>query len=209
MVGVRKQIRKELDMHNFNYVSKKQLSLTKSELISIINTVQDLLREDFTFQYYFVGSVKNNMVTYNAGTNIGFDFDVNIEVNDDDCNFSPKEIKEKLKNALDHVVLKYEYDYAENSTRVLTIKFKDRQHSKIIHSCDFAIVNNYCDKNGVPKQEYIRYSKSLQSYSWVEQSNGYYMLPNKVAWIKDNGYWNETRALYLHKKNYNNDYNKH
>ena len=84
MVGVRKQIRKELDMHNFNYVSKKQLSLTKSELISIINTVQDLLREDFTFQYYFVGSVKNNMVTYNAGTNIGFDFDVNIEVNDED-----------------------------------------------------------------------------------------------------------------------------
>lgn len=68
-------------MYNFQYVSKRHLSPVKHNLIQIINFVQDDLREDFTFCYDFVGSVKRNMVTYDVGTNIGYDFDVNIQIN--------------------------------------------------------------------------------------------------------------------------------
>ena len=58
-------------------------------------------------------------------------------------------IKFKIIQALNKVAHKYGYDYAEDSTRVITIKFKDRKNSRILHSCDFAIVNNYTDEEGL------------------------------------------------------------
>lgn len=196
-------------MYHFEFVSKNQRAPIKHDLTAIITEVQNLLRNEFTFRYDFVGSDKSNMVTYDPKTNIGFDFDVNIEVNDKECHFTAEEIKTKLILAFNKVTRKYGYDYAENSTRVITIKYKDRQNSKILHSCDFAIVNNYVDDKGFKHQEYIRYNKKQNSYSWVEQPKGYYMLPEKEAWIKNNGYQEEMRDLYLNKKNYNRDQHKH
>ena len=196
-------------MHNFEYVPKKQLSPVKQDLIQIINSVQDQVRKDFTFQFYFVGSVKRGMVTYDVGTNVGFDFDVNIQVNDDECRFSAKEIKTKIRLALNKVAYCYGYDDAEDSTRVITIKVKDGKNSKILHSCDYAIVNNNIDDYGNVRQEYIYLYKKKNKYSWEEQSQGFYSLDEKSEWIKENGYWQEVRELYLKKKNYNDDYNKH
>ena len=43
------------------------------------------------------------MVTYDVGTNIGYDFDVNLQINDDECKFSAKEIKTKIMLALNKV----------------------------------------------------------------------------------------------------------
>ena len=57
-------------MNNFKYVSKRQLSPVKQELIQIIKSVQDEIRKDFTFFFFFVGSVKRNMVTYDVKSNI-------------------------------------------------------------------------------------------------------------------------------------------
>lgn len=196
-------------MHNFQYVTRQQLSLAKSNLIQIIHSVQNRLSKDFTFQFYFVGSTRRNMVTYDADTNVGYDFDVNIQVNSTSENLTAKEIKMKIKNALDKVAIHFGYDYAEDSTRVLTIKFKDKENSRILHSCDFAIVNDYVDEDGNEGQEYIHFNKKQDNYSWEGQSPGYYLLDKKAEWIKDNGYWTEMRTLYLDKKNRNNDYHKH
>ena len=196
-------------MHNFKYVTRKQLSPVKNNLISIINSVQAQLRDEFTFQFHFVGSVKRNMVTYDVKSNIGFDFDVNIHVNDDECRFSAKEIKTKIMLALNMVAHCYVYDNAEDSTRVITIKVKDKQNSRILHSCDFAIVNDYIDDDGNECQEYIHFNKKQRTYSWQEQPQGFYLLNTKVDWIKDNGYWQEVKTLYLYKKNHNSDHNKH
>lgn len=178
-------------------------------MIQIIHSVQDQVRQDFTFQFYFVGSVEHNMVTYDIKSNIGFDFDVNIHVNDDECKFSAKEIKTKIRLALDKVTPRFGYDNAEDSTRVLTIKVKDKQNSRILHSCDFAIVNDYIDDDGNERQEYIRYNKKQNKYSWQEQPQGFYLLDEKVDWIKDCGYWQDVRDLYLYKKNHDNDPHKH
>ena len=57
-------------MNNFKYVSKRQLSPVKQELIQIIKSVQDEISKDFTFRFDFVGSVKRNMVTYDVKSNI-------------------------------------------------------------------------------------------------------------------------------------------
>lgn len=196
-------------MHNFKYVTKRHLSPVKEELIQIINAVQNQVRKDFTFRYVFVGSVKRNMVTYDAGTNVGYDFDVNMQVNDDDCKYSAKEIKTKIMLALNKVVCRYGYDNAEDSTRVITIKFKDRENSRILHSCDFAIVNDYIDDNGNKRQKYIHFNKKQKSYSWKEQPHGFYLLVEKAEWIRGKGHWDKIRDLYICKKNTNDILSKH
>ena len=196
-------------MYHFVFVSKKQLAPVKNDLITIITEVQNLLQGEFTFRFDFVGSDLYDMVTYDPKTNIGFDFDVNIEVNDDACKFTAEQIKTKLISAFNKVTRQHHYDYAENSTRVITIKYKDYQNSKILHSCDFAIVKNYVDDKGNARQKCIRFNKKQNTYSWVEQPKGYYMLPEKAEWIKENGYQEELRKLYLEKKNLNSDRHKH
>lgn len=195
-------------MYKFQYVNPKQLSSVKKELIQIIKTVQNEVRHDFIFQFYFVGSVECNMVTYDIKSNIGFDFDVDLYVNDDECRFSAKEIKTKIRLALNKIVHYYGYDDAEDSTRVITIKVKDKKNSKVLHSCDFAIVNDYTDDEGNDRQEYIRYNKKQNTYTWEEQPKGFYLLDEKVEWIKNTGYWQIVRELYLHKKNHNSNRHK-
>ena len=146
-------------MHDFQYVTKKTAAPVKEELLQLIHEVQDEVRKKFTFRYDFIGSSSRNMITQDMKSNIGFDFDVNFEVNDDEQNFSPKEIRLTIKNAIDKVAPKYGYSPCEDSTRVLTIKKVDRKRSRIIHSCDIAIVNNFTNDNGEEDQEYIRFEK--------------------------------------------------
>jgi len=206
-------------MHNFEYVSKEQWEPIRAELFEIISRLQDEVRNEFTFQYRFVGSSTQNMITYDRNSNIGFDFDVNLEVNDPNEDYSPKEIRDILRNGLDKVThntvtfpillygyrtVRYPYDYAEDSTRVLTIKVKDRENSRILHSCDFCII--YECEDG--QQQYIRYNKEQKSYSWEYQPKGYYRLPKKIEWIKKNNLWQQVRDDYLYKKNTNTDNNK-
>ena len=192
-------------MHDFRYVSKKTAAPVKEELLDIIHEVQDYVRDDFTFQYTFIGSSSRNMITYDAKSNIGFDFDVNIEVNDDDEKYTPKEIRTIIRNALDRVATKFGYDYCEDSTRVLTIKKKDRPNSRIIHSCDFAIVYN-CEDG---RQQYIRYNKDYHNYTWEYQGEGFDKLPEKIDWLKENDLWNDLKDYYIVKKNRNNNPDKH
>ena len=71
--------------------------------MELIHKVQDEVRDSFTFQYKFVGSVQRNMVTCDVKSNAGFDFDVNIMVNDDDKDFEAEEIKNILMLSLIHI----------------------------------------------------------------------------------------------------------
>ena len=83
-------------MYHYDYVSKNQAAPYKKELIEIIKKVQDGVRDGFTFQFTFIGSSSRNMITFDPTANKGFDFDVNIEVNDDDENYDAGEIRIRL-----------------------------------------------------------------------------------------------------------------
>lgn len=195
-------------MKHFEYVPRKEVNKTKKEIIELINLVQKEVKDYFTFQYQFIGSTKLNCVTCDYSSNIGYDLDVNIMVNDPDESYSACEIKRILIKAFNKFCLKFNYDYCEDSTRVFTIKVKDRENSKIIHSCDFAIVNDYEDEDGDWRQEYIHFNKKQKTYKWQKQPDGFYNLEERTRWIKDNGLWDEFRELYLYKKNNNEDLNK-
>ncbi len=150
------------------------------------------------------------MITYDEKSNKGFDFDVNIYPNDDEEDFTPKEIKLLFKDALDRHVRSHGFDYAEDSTRVLTIKVKDRERDRIVYSVDFAFVYDYKDDKGRKRQQYIRFNKTQNSYTWAEQGEGYYQLQDKIQWIKDRDLWErDLRPYYLLKKNLNTDPNLH
>lgn len=197
-------------MHDFEYVPNEEWEPVRDELFDIIHNLQDEVRDEFTFKYHFVGSSKLKMITRDQNSNTGYDFDVNIEVNDPDENYSPEEIRNILRKGLDKVRNSYgyaifRYDYTEDSTRVLTIKVKDRAKSSILHSCDFCIVYECGDG----RQQYIRYNKNQNSYSWEYQPKGYMELPAKIEWIKKHGLWQQVRDHYLYKKNINESPDKH
>lgn len=196
--------------HDFHFISKKDPKVKKAynDILNILKEVQDLVRKKFTFRFDVVGSYKRNMITYDAKSNVGYDFDFNIEVNDGNDRYKPKQLKNMLQNAIDAVCVKYGYEHPEDSTRVLTIKMKNRKKSCILHSCDFAIVNNYIDDDVYEGQEYIHNDKH-GNYTWCEQPEGYYMLPDKIDWIKENDLWDVMLKLYIEKKNRNNDPNVH
>lgn len=192
-------------MHNFIYVTRVEAKPVRDELYEIIHGVQDIVRDDFTFQFRPVGSYSRNMITYDTKSNIGFDFDFDLEINDDEENYEPDEIRHIMKNAIDRVAPKYGYNYCEDSTRVLTIKKVNTYASRIIHSCDFALVYN-C---GNGKQQYIRFNKKNGNYIWEYQGKGFENLDRKIKWLKDNKYWTEFRRYYLYKKNINDNLDKH
>ena len=196
-------------MHEFEYVPKEEWKPVKDELFEVIHKLQKEVSDQFTFQYRFVGSSKRNMITRDLKSNTGFDFDVNIEVNDPNEDYSAQKIREILRKGLNKVTNPYGYpsfgyDYTKDSTRVLTIKVKDRTNSRILYSCDFCIIYQ-CEDD---RQQYIRYNKKQNSYSWEYQPRGYMALPTKIEWIKKHGLWQQVRDTYLDNKNKNTDTNK-
>lgn len=195
-------------MHDFVYVTRAEAKPVRDELYEIIHEVQDIVREDFTFQFRPVGSASPdiNLITRDLKSNIGFDFDFNLEINDDDENYSPEEIRNIMRNAIDRVAPKYGYKHCEDSTRVLTIKKVNTLTSWILHSCDFALVYNCGDG----RQQYIRFNKKNGNYTWEYQGKGFKNLNNKIAWLKQHdGYWSELQDYYIDKKNINDNPDKH
>lgn len=197
--------------HDFQFISKHSPNVKKAykDLQDILNQVHRSLRNKYTFQHEFIGSYSQNIITYDKKSNVGYDFDINIYPNDEDDNFSAKKIKLLFKDALNKIATKYGYDCAEDSTRVLTIKVKDREKSRILYSVDFAFVNDYIDDEGYECQKYIRFNKEHNTYSWVNQSKGFYMLPERIDWLKKNNLWEKMKGVYIDKKNRNDDLDKH
>lgn len=190
-------------MAEFVYVSRNERKQAKLDLIELIKCVQDEVRDDFTFRFDFIGSEPLNMVTRDLKSNIGYDFDVNLEVNDKDEDYTAEEIKRIIRLAFDKYNCYFKYDKCEDSSRVLTIKVKDRENSRIIHSCDFAIVRKINNQ----RQEFIKFQKLQNRYIWNRQPNGYKNQQKRIERLKNNGYWQEVLDLYLDKKN-NNESNK-
>lgn len=192
-------------MHDFQFVTRAEAKPVRDELYKIIREVQDWVRDDFTFQFRPVGSSSRNMITYDKKSNKGFDFDFDLEINDDEENCEPEEIRHIIKYAIDQVAPKYGYKYCEDSTRVLTIKKVNILTCQISYSCDFAIVHNCRDG----RQQYIRFNKKNNNYTWEFQGKGFKNLDKKFKWLKSNGYFEEFKQYYIEKKNRNNNPHKH
>ena len=192
-------------MKQYEYVPKEEWKPVKRNLISIIHEVQNLLRDEFTFSFSFVGSSHRGMITREEGGNRGYDFDVDIRVNDDEEEFTAKELKYKIKNALNKVAWRYGYGPCEDSTRVITMKVIDRLTSRILYGCDFAIVNDYYDEDNNRRQQFVYYDKTTREYLWKDRSREYCNLKKNEALIKQAGKREELKDVYREKKRNNSE----
>lgn len=196
-------------MYNFEYVSKEEWLPVRDDLFEIIHKVQHEVSQHFTFQFCLVAGCARNMITRDRESNTGFDFDVNIEINDPERLYSPRKIRNILRAAFDKVThpdgfQSVWYGFAEDSVRTLTVKVKDRANSNIVHRYDFCIVTT--DDKG--HQKYIRYNTTHRKYTWEYQTKDNAELPEKIKWIEKQGLWWQVRSRYLYKKNRNKDPNK-
>lgn len=99
-------------MYHYEYVSRKFRKPIRDKIVELLNLVQKDLKQEFTFQFKFEGSDPLNLVTYDAKTNTGFDFDVNVYPNDDEQKYSAKELKTMFINSLNKFGKKYGFDFA-------------------------------------------------------------------------------------------------
>lgn len=191
--------------HDYRWIPKSSPEIRKhfEDITSLLSDIHKDLKKHYSFEHRIVGSYSRNLMTYDVKSNTGPDFDFNIYPNCDLDTISAKEIKNLFRLSLNKYGSKYRYSFAEDSTRVLTIKIIDTETSRVLFSVDFAFVYNYVDDDGYEQQLYIRFNKKHNSYSWEEQSDSIFNLPDDLDTIKEYGLWNEFKNKYLQLKNAN------
>lgn len=198
-------------MSKYEYVSKNEYRPVREELEDIIRRAQKILkkRTKITFQFELIGSGAKHLITRIKGGNKGFDFDYNIIVNYDEGRMWKAEYaRREFTKALDEAIKGTRYDHPQNSQVAITIKVKDTKKSKILHSCDFAVVyypDEYSDEH-----KFARLNTSNNQCTWETRkyTKDYHY---KLDWLKENvnGYWDIIKNEYIKLKDNNNDPNKH
>lgn len=154
-----------------------------------------------TFQFNLIGSAGRKLITRVKNGNKGFDLDYNIVIQKilNEKYEDPKLLKEIFVKLFNRY-FDDSYDYSEDSTSVITIKKLNANRNKIICSVDFAIVSYYEDDDGKERQEYVRFDKNTNTYSWAlrKVATDHRYVENL---IKDNGLWQNVKKLYLENKN--------
>ena len=187
----------------FEYVPKSEYQPFKLEVDKILNSIRRNLKENkiITFQFNLIGSAKRKLITRIKNGNKGFDLDYNIDIQRilNDKYENPKLLKQTFIKLFDDY-FDDSYEYAEDSTSVITIKKLNKARNKILFSVDFAIVNYYEDEEGNERQQYIHLDKASNTYSWALRkvaTNHRYV----EDLIKENSMWEDVKILYLKNKN--------
>ena len=165
--------------YHFEYISKheERVQSAYDNLIEIINSVHKELKNKFTFQHGIVGSYSRNMMTYDVKSNKGFDFDVNIYPNGEENNFTAKQIKMMLINAINK--------YAKNAWNALgrgSILFNAENSSTLAYSIkkDESLMKGYLNVYST----WIRFQINHR-FSRTGLSFDFEILPTTMFNIKD------------------------
>lgn len=192
----------------YEFVSKSEFKPIKKEIDGIIRQLQKVMREKYsiTFKPTLVGSAKRSLVTRVINGNTGFDFDYNFFIQKSFA-YDPKKIKFLFINELNKNLTDIGWNtHVKNNRQAMTIKCINRVQSRIIYSCDFAIVHDYEDKNDI-FQKILIYDKETNNYVWNKRrcsKNYEYKLSNLLK----KSLWTEVKDEYLNLKNNNIDRDK-
>lgn len=191
----------------YEFVPKSELVPVKDQIERIINTLQDSMRVfGVTFTFKLVGSGGKNLVTRVVNGNTGFDFDYNLGIQKDG-DFSAKDLRLKVKRELEKLLQGTGYSTVSSGKQSMTFKFIDHDNSRIVHSCDFALVNDYVDEAGDSIQEILIWQKEDDMYIWNKRPYAKNH-SDKLSNLKANGLWQEVKDEYLKIKNNNQDKEK-
>ena len=177
----------------YKYVSKKEIRYIREYCEEIIKKIQkSQLKDSLTFSFYLIGSGKTNLITIN-GDNGTYDLDYNLILQKDkeDLFSKPQKIKELFSKEFDKERNNFNIKKIENSSSVITLKFKDKNVN-----VDIAILR----KNNNGNYSKIIYDKNKNRYIWneIKCSKNY---QDNINLIRQQMCWNEVRDRYLFKKN--------
>ena len=150
-------------MPRYEFVSRAEYTPVRKEIEKIIKRAQDRMLETDgkTFQFQLVGSGKKHLIAREIGGNRGYDFDYNLIIQspEEGYHYKAKLVKQRFMRAFSAAVKGTTYSSPKDSTSVITIKVVDRKNSRILHSCDFAIIY-YGKHQGRDGYYYLRKDKN-------------------------------------------------
>ncbi len=191
----------------YEFVPKSELNPVKDQVEVIINALQDSMRVfGVTFTFKLVGSGGKHLVTRVINGNTGFDFDYNLGIQKDG-DLSAKDLRLKVKRELEMILQGTGYSTVSSGKQSMTFKFIDHDNSRIVHSCDFALVNDYVDDVGDSIQEILIWQREDDTYIWNKRPYAKNH-SDKLSNLKANGLWQEVKDEYLKIKNNNQDREK-
>lgn len=180
---------------------KKLLKLMNMECSSIINEYKMLINNEghLKVDIKLVGSGARNMILQNGDNPIDLDYNLSIlrffSTND------PHQIKEYLRNLLNMILKKHDWNDCKDSTSAFTTeqRYFTNYQNKTAFSFDVAIT--FKNKHGTHRLVRNKSHSHLpDSWSWelMKNSNG---LDKRIKWIKTNNLWEEVRETYRERKN--------
>ena len=192
----------------YEYVTKAEYKPVKKEIEVIIQKVQAYMREHYEtkFQYQLIGSGKRHLITRVVNGNGGYDFDYNLIISPPK-KIKPNIVKRQFMDAFAHVLKDTKFSAPQDSTSAITIKVKDKKHSKILHSCDFAIIY-YKDNTKNNGYYYLKNNKKRNQYGFEYRDLSRNIDEKKQKIVSVPNGWNAVREEYLKLKNNNKDENK-
>ena len=163
----------------------------------ILHSVQNEVRDYFTFDIRLIGSGDKKLVTQNEDES--FDLDYNIILQRDKKNLlnNPRQIKDIFASRFNKILQPSisDFKYASDSTSVLTLKLVQDEELKFSFDVAILVENN----DGVFYR--LINDKKSGRYIWneVAHSQDYF---EKFHQIKSQGYWQDFKKRYLELKNY-------
>lgn len=196
----------------FEYVTKREYQPVRLELEKIIQKVHHYMRKEhnISFQHKLIGSGNRHLITRVVNGNGGFDFDYNfiIPAPEPGYKWNADVIKSKFMEAINFALNGTKYSNSKDSTSAITIKVIDQKNSRIVHSCDFAIIY-YDNESNFNGYYYLRNWKNQGRYSFEERALSANVDDKLNVILTYSDGWNSIRKEYLKLKNSNRDENKH
>ena len=203
--------RKEIESM-YEYVAKSEYAPVKKELERIIKCVQIEMREkhDLTFHFQLIGSGRRHLVTRICDGNSGYDFDYNLIIPHPgngyfyEADILKRDFITAFRNALQGT----SYSFPKDLTSAITIKVVDKNHKRIRHSCDFAIIyyDTFEENDGY---FYLRNNKKQNKYEFAFRSLNCDTEEKVDDICAENNGWNDIREEYIKLKNINERTDKH
>jgi hypothetical protein len=193
----------------YEFVSKSEYTPVRNQLEDIIREVQNDMKPEYTFQFSLIGSGRKKLITREVGSNKGFDFDYNFSLQKVKDEYGgAKTIRENFFKIIQGIGKKHGYQTEDNKSAI-TIKLVDHDNKRIVHSCDFGVVEDWVDDNDNERQNIIirDINASSPTYIWNERpkSKNY---SAKLSNIEAAGLWDVLKGEYLKLKNANKDIEK-
>ncbi|MCL2521233.1 MAG: hypothetical protein FWE36_00060 [Erysipelotrichales bacterium] len=176
----------------YKYVPEKERKMLHKECLGIIHSVQDYLRNYFTFDIKLIGSGEARLVTRNNNSEFDLDYNLILQRDKQGLINRPEAIKNLFLEAFNNH--KNLFKFAQNSTSV--IKSRLVLNNSLYFSFDIAILVE--GNNG----NYLKlvFDKGSERFIWNEIRNSRNSI-GRFKRLKEDGYFIKFKNRYIELKN--------